>query len=57
MRWWVYYSRGGCNTGDHSWGLEGFGTEGEARAFVEEGKKVEPEMSWAIVRGEVVGEG
>ncbi len=56
MKFWVYYSRGGCNYGDHSWGLEVFETEWEARAFVEEEKRSDEGLSWTIIRGEVVGE-
>ncbi len=56
MRYWVWWESGGCTNQDHDTGLECFGTEEEARAFVEEEKKRDTDLSWAIIRGEVVGE-
>lgn len=54
MNYFVYYSRGGCNYGDHSWGLEEFKTLVEAEAFANEQRREDDDCTIEIIEGKSV---
>ncbi len=56
VKYYLWYNYGGCNTGDHSTGVEEFSTLAAAHVRVEELKGLDCDVSYVIYLGNKVEE-
>lgn len=56
MIYFLYYTYGSCNDGDHSWGLERFPTEEDASRRAEEIQNLWYDAQIVIIKGDAIKE-